>query len=196
MEPFLNFQDMQNNFYDNQKYLITTERLFLRPFTTSDVPTVAQICNNYNLVKSTLLLPYPYTKADAMSWISTHYEGVKNYVNVSLAIVKKETNTLIGSISLSIKQQHNHAEMGYWIAEEEWGKGYGTEAAKALLNYAFNELHLHRVHAKFFTTNPASGKIMQKCGMQHEGTLASHLKRFDEWKDVALYGILNPNETK
>ena len=80
--------------------------------------------------------------------------------------------------------------MGYWIAPDAWNRGYATEAAAALLRYAFEDLGLHRVYARHLRRNPSSGKVMQKLGMTHEGRQREHVRKWEVWEDVEVYGIL------
>jgi [ribosomal protein S5]-alanine N-acetyltransferase len=80
--------------------------------------------------------------------------------------------------------------LGYWIGKDFWNKGYGTEAACAVLKYGFKVMGLHRIHAHHFGSNPASGKIMQKLGMTYEGTKRQHIKKWDKFEDAVVYGIL------
>jgi len=80
--------------------------------------------------------------------------------------------------------------MGYWIARECWNRGYATEAAAALLAYAFEALGLHRVYARHFPRNPPSGRVMQKLGMVYEGRQREHVLRWDVFEDLDCYGIL------
>lgn len=72
----------------------------------------------------------------------------------------------------------------YWIGEEYWGKGYGTGAAKAMIDFAFMEKKYHKVFARYFKSNPASGRIMQKVGMVQEGLLKDHLVKDDKYEDL------------
>jgi [ribosomal protein S5]-alanine N-acetyltransferase len=81
--------------------------------------------------------------------------------------------------------------MGYWIGVPYWGRGYCTEAAGALLAHAFGPLGLHRVHATHLTRNPASGRVMQKLGMRHEGRMREHFLKWGVFEDVERYGILD-----
>lgn len=97
---------------------------------------------------------------------------------------------LIGAIGLQFHVQNRAAELGYWVAVPQWNKGYGTEAAKALVAYGFETLKLHRIFARHMTNNPASGRIMQKIGMTYEGTQRQAVRRFGHFVDLALYGIL------
>jgi [ribosomal protein S5]-alanine N-acetyltransferase len=87
-------------------------------------------------------------------------------------------------------EKGNQAELGYWIGKPYWGHGYCTEAAQAVLRYAFSDLAPVRVHASHFTRNPASGRVMQKIGMRHEGCRRQHVKKWDKTEDLEVYGIL------
>ena len=90
---------------------------------------------------------------------------------------------------MSISKQHQ-AELGYWVGKPYWGKGFCTEAAQAVLAYAFNELALIRVYARYLARNPASGRVMQKLHMQYEGTLRQHTKKWEQYEDYVFYGLL------
>lgn len=76
--------------------------------------------------------------------------------------------------------------------EDYWGNGYGTEAAKAMIEFVFKEQNYHRVYARHFKSIPASGKIMKKCGMMYEGTLKDHIYKNDAFEDIVFYGLINP----
>ncbi|MCM3088606.1 GNAT family N-acetyltransferase [Bhargavaea ginsengi] len=172
---------------------ITTERLLLRRFTAADAPEVSRLCDNYNMYKSTLNLPHPYPLESALEWIATHEESFASGQLYEFAITGRETGHIYGAVGLSHQQTHKHGEIGYWIGEEYWGQGYATEAVKAVLDFAFREKDIHRVYARFFASNPASGKVMEKCGMTYEGTQKDHIYKEGRYEDLLLYGILNPN---
>ncbi len=180
--------------YDHQYKTIIINRLLLRLFEKSDALAVTCLCNNYNISKNTLYLPYPYSEEDALSWIENHldnYEADKLY---EFAITDKKTGELFGAIALSNNQSFNHGEIAYWVGEEYWGNGYATEAAQAMLEFGFKEKQLHRVFARYFRSNPASGKVMQKLGMKEEGILKDHVKKDNQYLDLVCYGIINPKE--
>ncbi len=73
---------------------------------------------------------------------------------------------LYGAIALTNNQRFNNGEIAYWIGEGYWGNGYATEAAQAILQFAFAEKQYHKVFARYFKSNPASGRMMQKLGMK------------------------------
>ena len=179
--------------YSAEKRTITTERLILRPFELSDAENCYKHCNNYNIYKSTLYLPYPYPIESALSWIPTHKENFDNDVSYEFAITDKATGEFFGAIGLSNNKNHKNGELGYWIGEEFWNKGYGTEAVKAVIEFAFSEKKLHKVMGKYFASNSASGKVMEKAGMSYEGTLVDHIIKEDNFETLVYYGIINPN---
>lgn len=174
---------------DNQP-ILKTERLKLRPFSLDDAPNVQKLAGDKEIARTTLLIPHPYQDGDAETWINTHKPMLEKDKSVTYAIVTKDTDELIGAIGLSLSIDYNHAEMGYWIGVPYWGKGYCTEATRGILKYGFEELKLNRIYAHHMINNPASGKVMEKIGMLHEGCCRQHVKRWDEYHDIKLYGIL------
>jgi len=109
---------------------------------------------------------------------------------VNFAIVRRTAPPLLGAIGLQLNLQHTNAELGYWIGKPYWQAGYCTEAARAVVTYGFESLGLHRIHAFHMTRNPASGRVLQKIGMCHEGCLRQHVNKWEVFEDLALYGLL------
>ena len=148
---------------------LETERLLLRPFTLADAPEVQRLASDKEIAATTLNIPHPYAEGMAEQWIATHQERYDMNELVNFAITRRGDNALLGAIGLVLSLPHKRAEMGYWIGKPYWKHGYATEAAKAVLRYGFEVLKLNRIHASHFAGNPASGRVMQKIGMQHEG---------------------------
>jgi RimJ/RimL family protein N-acetyltransferase len=180
--------------YLREKLIITTERFVLRLFQPSDAATVTMLCNNFNINKTTLHLPYPYSLNDALSWIEYHYDNFMSDISYEFAITDKETGELFGAIALSNNKRFNQGEIAYWIGESYWGNGYATEAAQSILQFAFEEKKLHKVFARYFSSNPASGKVMEKIGMKQEGILKEHIIKDGKFEDLVYYGIINQND--
>jgi RimJ/RimL family protein N-acetyltransferase len=174
---------------------LVTERLLLRPFTLADAPTVQKLAGDRDIASVTLNIPHPYEDGMAEEWIGTHEKAFEEGKEVVFAVVLHENDALIGAVGLMINQEHERAEMGYWIGKPYWGNGYCTEAARAMLGYGFNTLGLNRIHATHLTRNPASGRVMEKIGMTSEGHLRQHVKKWDVFEDLEQYAILE-NEYK
>jgi len=166
---------------------LRTSRLLLRPFTNDDIPVLVPLIGAREVAATTRSIPHPYTTADAEKYIA---EGGKNG-EINLAIVRQSDGQLIGGGILRPEQKDLNAEVGYWIAVPFWRNGYASEAARALLEYAFGTLKLHRVYAFHSSNNPASGQVLKKLGMKHEGSMRHHQLKWGEYLDIEIYGILS-----
>ena len=169
---------------------LETERLVLRPFLTSDAPEVMRMAGDADIAATTLNIPHPYEPGMAETWIASHQEGFESGKVVNFAITRREDGALVGAIGLVLTAAHRRAELGYWVGKEHWNRGYATEAAGAVLRHGFEVLALHRIEAHHMSRNPASGRVMQKNGMQHEGRLAQHVLKNGVFEDLELYGLL------
>lgn len=178
--------------YNSENRSITTERLLLRMFKISEAEPVAELCNNYNVYKSTLSLPYPYTLECALSWIANHEENYSSDKFYEFAITNNNTGEIYGCIGLSNNQKDKNGEVGYWIGEQYWRNGFATEALRAVIEFALSKKKYHRVYSRHFASNPASGRVMQKAGMQYEGTLIDHIFKENKYETIIHYGIINP----
>jgi len=169
---------------------LETQQLVLRPFEPGDAPRVQLLVGDRDVAKTTLVIGHPYELSAAESWIASHQDGFDKGEQVTFAITLRDSRELVGAISLGLKLEHEYAALGYWIGKPYWNHGYCSESVGAVLRYAFTELRLNRVYAHHFSNNPASGRVMQKNGMRHEGHLRQHAKKWGEFLDVEAYGIL------
>jgi len=169
---------------------LRTERLVLRPFDPQDAATVQRLAGAREIA-ATLNIPHPYEDGVAEEWIAGHRGRFAQGRGLTLAITLAGDGQLIGAVSLmSLSKEHRHGEMGYWIGVAWWGRGYCTEATRAIAGFGFERMDMDRIHAHHFASNPASGRVMQKLGMTHEGTLRRHVHRWDKIEDMECYGIL------
>ncbi len=169
---------------------LETKRLLIRPFSLADAPVVQELAGDEAIAATTLNIPHPYEDGMAEEWIGSHQERFEKGEAVILAITLRDEKSLIGAIGLEINQLHERAELGYWIGKPYWNKGYCTEAAKAVVQLGFEEYKMLRIHAAHFSSNKPSGRVMEKIGMQHEGKLRRHIKKWGTFEDLDIYGIL------
>ena len=169
---------------------LATARLVLRPFTLSDAPDVMRMAGAPEVARTTLLIPHPYEPGMAESWIGSHPSSFVLREQVNFAIVLREPGTLCGAIALALSERDRNAELGYWIGRDYWGRGICTEAAREVVRYSFEELKLHRVYAGHFASNPASGRVLERVGMQREGCLRQHHIKCGEYEDRIEFGML------
>ncbi|HYW06915.1 MAG TPA: GNAT family N-acetyltransferase [Longimicrobium sp.] len=168
---------------------LRTERLVLRPFAPADAARVRELAGERDVASTTLTIPHPYEEGMAESWIAGHAAAWDERNRLSLAVTHG-VDGVIGAIGLNVAPQHAHAETGYWIGAPYWNRGFATEALGAILAHGFGELGLHRVLARHFPRNPASGQVLRKAGMVHEGIMREHVRRWDRFEDLECYAIL------
>lgn len=168
---------------------LKTERLLLRRFRLDDASEVQNLAGNFNVSIMTLNIPYPYEPGMAEEWIGSHQDYWEAKARVAYAIVKRDSQQLLGTISL-VRIDGSEAELGYWIGEPYWGMGYCTEAARELIQFSFQKLGLKKIVAEHLTSNTASGKVMEKAGMRHVMT-TQKVDRHGENASVEVYEIRN-----
>jgi RimJ/RimL family protein N-acetyltransferase len=165
---------------------LETARLKLRPYTEADIAELLPLIGTQQVAATTLRIAHPYTEQDARDFLKLAQEPGRLW----LAITLRSDGHQIGGIGLRVDGQHQHAELGYWLGVPYWGQGYAAEASREMLRYGFEDLGLHRIFASHFKHNPASGKILLKLGMRHEGCQREHLRKWDQFVDSELYGML------
>jgi ribosomal-protein-alanine N-acetyltransferase len=174
----------------SQQPTIRTSRLCLRPLRKADAAAIQELAGNRAVSEMTLLIPHPYPRGVAQQWIADRQEDWRSRTGAVFGIAELGRRRLCGAIGLRLNADHAHAELGYWLGVPFWGRGYATEAAQTVVRFSFETLKLHRVFAQHFRRNPASGRVLQKAGMRHEGCLRQHVCRWDRFEDVECYGIL------
>jgi len=149
--------------------VLETKRLVLRAPRLEDAKKVATLANDRRIAENTARIPHPYKLADAESFIS----GANKAGGEAVFIIALPDKTVIGACG--IMPQEQAAELGYWLGVPYWGKGYATEALHAVIDYAFTDLAHDALQAGARVTNPASRRVLEKCGFQ--------------WTGVGLYRI-------
>ena len=165
----------------------------LRPWRSGDEVALVKYANNRNIwINLRDLFPYPYTINDATEWVRLCKD--QNPV-LDFAIV--DGNEAIGAIGLTPgeNEYRKSAEIGYWLGEPFWGNGIATEAVRRLVKYAFTNLDFVRLHAVVKEWNPASVRVLEKCGFQFEGRLRKSIVKDEQTIDQLLYALLKGEET-
>jgi RimJ/RimL family protein N-acetyltransferase len=143
--------------------VLKTERLVLRAPRPDDAKAVAALLNDLSVAQNTTTVPHPYTLADAEEWLAVvnTAEG-----EVTFAVTLAD-GTIIGACGISACK--GGSEIGYWFGVAFWGHGYATEAARALVDHAFGHLRYDALLARARISNPASRRVLEKCGFQWTG---------------------------
>ncbi len=169
---------------------IYTKRLYMGEIREQDIPDIVKYANNKNIAKNTINLPSPYSVDHALEWIEMQKNGFESQKQMIFGIKKRDDDAFVGGVSLDLDFQHYKAEMGYWIAEPFWNKGFASEACKEIVNYGFFRLDLNKIYATHFLFNGASEKVLQKIGMTKEALIKQHVFMGDSFFDVNQYRIL------
>ncbi|KAH7137983.1 acyl-CoA N-acyltransferase [Dendryphion nanum] len=169
--------------------LFTSQRLLFRSMHPQDAISMQKACEPASITRyMTLAFAHPYTLEHANTWIKLNLtDKLPNYV----ICIKESPETVIGGIGLkpgSDVQAHT-AEVGYWIAEEYWGRGIATEALEALVRYAFENDQYKRLGAGVFAGNDASIRVLEKVGFKKEGVLREHIEKHGETMDLVMLGL-------
>jgi len=144
--------------------VLETQRLILRAPQLVDAKAVAALANDRRVAENTSRIPFPYREADAESWIATANVTPDN----KTYLVTLTDGTVIGSCRLDLDEEPM-PDIGYWLGTPYWGKGYATEAVRALIDHAFADMDHKAVHSSVRVTNPDSRRVLEKCGFQWIG---------------------------
>jgi [ribosomal protein S5]-alanine N-acetyltransferase len=170
--------------------------LLLRPGRFSDAPAVRAAMQSWDVVRYLALPPWPYLHGHALGWMNTYVNEWKRSKTAPFLIFEKESGEFVGTIGLRAGADGGGrptlGNVGYWIARPHWGKGYATQALKAVIAYGFDALGMNRVDACHLAENRASGRVMLRAGMRQEGIRRGYSKGRDgQWHDDVLYAILS-----
>jgi RimJ/RimL family protein N-acetyltransferase len=150
--------------------VLETERLTLRRPTLADVKAIARLANDRRIAENTRRLPHPYLQDHAVEFV----RGIANDIRATVFLI--EHNYIpIGVVGVDWSEP-DAPELGYWLGVEHWGQGFGTEAARALIDFTFEEFDVEHLISGARVTNPSSRNILEKCGFQWSGV---ELHRFE-----------------
>lgn len=162
----------------------------LRPWRIEDAPSLAKHANNIN-VSSNLrdAFPFPYTLGHAVNWVETVSRQEQSLV--SAIEIDGEAVGGVGVIPLS-DVYRTTAEIGYWLSEQYWNKGVMSEVIPALTGFIFSQSDIIRVQARIFESNPASMRVLEKCGFRPEAVHRKAVIKHDRIMDEYMWVMFKP----
>jgi 8-oxo-dGTP diphosphatase len=150
---------------------LTTDRLRLRPLHPADAPAIADQVNDWDVVRYTTSIPYPYDRRMAEDFIASQQKRWEAWSGktmpqeeVAFAIERNSDRRLVGCVGLQPAESGTGMEFGYWLGKRYWGEGYATEAVGRLIRFAFIDLDLDEIWGAAVPTNDASHRVMEKNG--------------------------------
>jgi ribosomal-protein-alanine N-acetyltransferase len=165
------------------------EKSVIREWARSDKAALVRFANNRNVWRNlTHAFPHPYTDADADGWFSFLAQMPEP---TSWAI--EIDGLAVGAVGVTLKEgiYLKSAEFGYWLGEPYWGHGIMTEAVKAVSSYAMRRFGLIRLESPVFEWNPASMRVLEKCGFVREGVLRASALKDGQVIDRVLYALVD-----
>ena len=171
--------------------IVVSDQVHLSEFRSSDKDSLLAHLNDRDIYDRTLRIPFPYTDAAADEWIALVAKITKQQGRpVQWAI--RNADALIGGCGFDGFQvgKSHRAEIGYWLAKPFWGQGIMTAVVQRVCRHAFEQFGLAKITAHVFPHNPASARVLEKCGFQQEGFLRKHFLKDGEFIDARLFALL------
>jgi len=176
--------------YFSRLPVLETKRLRLRPLRMQDARDIFSYASDPDVARYVLWEPHQ-SLGDTRSYIRYVRSLYRRGLPSSWAVEELSSGRVIGTIGFMwYSESCQSVELGYSFSREYWNQGYATEALRVVLDSAFASLPLNRAEAQHDIRNPASGRVMEKCGMRKEGILRQRIRNKGEWVDVALYSVL------
>lgn len=160
----------------------------VRPWGKRDVESIVRHADDRRVwINLRDLFPHPYTESDARDWIAR--AGGQDPPRHFAIVVDGEAAGGIGFDPMSDVHRRT-AEIGYWLGRAHWGRGIATEALAAVAEYAFEAFDLVRLEAQVYEWNPASARVLEKCGFELEGRMRRRVTKDGRTVDALLYALV------
>ncbi len=178
--------------------IIIRDGVHLSSVRQTDKAALLEHLHSKDVYRTTLNIPHPYREGDADWWIHKRVEHTKRLDKEVSFAIRDAAEKLIGVISadnLELGTTHT-GEIGYWLASPFWGQGIMTDAVKAYVRYAWDELQLLRLTAHVLEFNVGSARVLEKNGFKMEGRLRKHFRKDGELLDARFYGLLKDDAVR
>src|SRR5262245_53627661 len=172
---------------DYRSIPIKLDHCTIREFQASDKAELVRLANDWEVTKNMRdVFPHPYTDADAEAWFA-ELESGKRPANFAIAVGER----IAGGIGFYFRDDvhYRSAEVGYWLGREYWGRGIATAAIRAFTQYGFVAHDLLRIYGCVFSSNPASMRVLEKCGYAREGVLRKSVVKKGQVLDMVMYAM-------
>lgn len=160
----------------------------LRRLGAEDAEQLAKVANNKEVARFLrAAFPHPYTLQDAREYIS-YVESSKDDVILGIFVENKACGCICARFRSDVYAKS--CELGYWLAQEHWGKGIMTSAVKAFCEFMFENYDINRIDAEIFAENAASKRVLEKAGFELEGVHKKKVYKYGEFADELTYALV------
>ncbi|MFA5135650.1 MAG: GNAT family protein [Patescibacteria group bacterium] len=173
-----------------KKIVLPGNGFVLRPFQQGDYAALAEKINDRDIYRFTLQIPYPYSKKDGKAFIKTVLQQYKKKAAEHFHLAIDINGELSGCVSLMNIEKGHKAEIGYWLAKEQWGKGIMSNAVSKMVSVGFRHFKLRKIYAYVFTNNKRSYSVLAKNGFKKEGLLIQHTKKAGKLMDEYILATI------
>ena len=172
--------------------IVVNNQIHLSEFRPSDKHALIEHLHDRDIYERTFRIPFPYTDADAEAFLARVAKATDQHGQPAHFAIRTGDDAPIGGCGLSdfeVGKSHR-AEVGYWLAKPFWGRGITTAVVQRVCQHAFEEFGLVKIIAHVVTHNPASARVLEKCGFVQEGLLRKHFLKDGQLIDVKLFALL------
>jgi ribosomal-protein-alanine N-acetyltransferase len=172
--------------------IVVNDQVHLSGFRSSDKPALVQHLTDRDIYDRTLRIPFPYSEASADEWLALVAKITEQQGRPVQCAIRTADDALIGGCGFDGFQagKSHRAEVGYWLAKPYWGQGIMTAVVQRACQHAFEEFGLVKITAHVFSHNPASARVLEKCGFHEEGFLRKHFLKDGKFLDARLFALL------
>ena len=172
--------------------IVVSDQVHLSEFRASDKDALIAHLDDRDIYDRTLRIPFPYTDAAANEWLALVAKITQQQGRAVHWAIRNADDALIGGCGFDGFQvgKSHRGEVGYWLARPFWGRGIMTVVVQRVCQHAFEEFGLSKITAHVFSHNPASARVLEKCGFQEEGFLRKHFLKDCQFLDARLFGLL------
>jgi len=172
--------------------IVVSDEVHLSEFRSSDKCILLQHLNDRDIYERTLRIPFPYTAADAEEWLALVARITQQQGRPVHWAIRTADDALIGASGFDGFQtgKSHRAEVGYWLAKPFWGQGIMTSVVRRVCGFAFEDFGLAKITAHVFAHNPASARVLEKCGFRQEGFLRRHFLKDGKFVDAMLFALI------
>jgi ribosomal-protein-alanine N-acetyltransferase len=172
--------------------IVVSDQVHLSEFRPTDKDAIIAHLNDRDIYDRTLRIPFPYTDASADEWLALVAKSTKQQGRPVQWAIRTGDGALIGGCGFDGFQvgKTHRSEVGYWLAKPYWGLGIMTAVVQRVCRHAFEELGLAKITAHVFSHNPASARVLEKCGFREEGFRRKHFLKDVQFVDARLFALL------
>ncbi len=169
---------------------LESERLLLRPYARDDAAEIARLLNDAEMARFLMVLPHPFVEFDARTLVKAAWRRLTGGRGFDLLITVKDSGDKpVGSVGVGLHDEGQRAELGFWVGRDYWGRGYASEAARRMIDFATETLGVARLTGTVAADNEASLAVLAKLGFVEAGRGEKRVPSTGEAREVIFFEL-------